>query len=79
MARCLRRVRKKARRDDDVMGKHRWLHDLRPGDRMWFEGSIETIETITPVGGGGFLIEFVGRNVGVCQDGEWAVPDERDE
>lgn len=46
---------------------------------MWFEGSIETIETITPVGGGGFLIEFVGRNVGVCQDGEWAVPDERDE
>lgn len=54
---------------------HRWLHDLKPGDRMWFEGEIETIETITDLGGGNFEIQFVDRYAGVCIDGEWAVPD----
>lgn len=60
--------------------KTKRLAELKPGDRIWFEGTEETIKKIIKGLGPLYLITFEngtpdGWFCGACEEGDWQVPE----
>jgi hypothetical protein len=66
------------------------LTEMKPGDRIYFDGETETVHSVTPLdrvdehGRPLYRLSFVDREgcwpdgawvIGDCPDGEWAAPE----